>query len=65
MDNLPKFSGNCSLIHRSLLPDLPGIYFIGDEQSNIFYIRKAQNLRKHWAGKTYHLYKQFAKKKIG
>lgn len=62
MDNLPKFSGKCSLRSRSLLPNVPGIYFIADEQNNIFYIGKAQNLRKRWAGKTHHRYKQFARK---
>ncbi|NES71345.1 MAG: GIY-YIG nuclease family protein [Okeania sp. SIO2D1] len=62
MDNLPKFSGKCSLRNRSLLPDIPGIYFITNEQNNIFYIGKAQNLRKRWAGKNHHRYKQFARK---
>ncbi len=62
MDNLPKFSGKCSLRSHSLLPNLPGIYFIADEQNQILYIGQAQNLRKRWAGKTHHRYKQFARK---
>ncbi len=62
MDNLPKFYGKCSLRNRSLLAALPGIYFIADEQNQILYIGQAQNLRKRWAGKTHHRYKQFARK---
>ena len=66
MDNLPKFSGKCSLRSCSLLPDISGIYFIGDEQNQILYkilyIGQAQNLRKRWTGKTHHRYKQFARK---
>ena len=62
MDNLPDFSGKCSLRNRSILPDISGIYFITDEQNQILYIGQAKNLRKRWAGKTHHRYKQFARK---
>lgn len=62
MDNLPNFSGRYSLINRSCLPNLPGIYFVADEQNNILYIGQAQNLRMRWAGKSHHRYKQFARK---
>jgi len=62
MDNLPDFSGKCTLRNRSLLPDIPGIYFITDEQNQMLYIGQAKNLRKRWAGKTHHRYKQFARK---
>ena len=62
MDNLPKFSGKCTLRNRSLLPKIPGIYFIADEENQMLYIGQAKNLRKRWAGKTHHRYKQFARK---
>ncbi|CBN56835.1 MULTISPECIES: GIY-YIG nuclease family protein [Kamptonema] len=60
--SLEPLSGQLTLRLRDRLPDLPGIYFVVGEREQLFYIGQAKNLRKRWAGKSHHRYKQFARK---
>lgn len=39
---------------KQILPEYSGIYYVVDENNNIWYIGKAKNLRKRWQGKAHH-----------
>lgn len=39
---------------KQILPDYSGIYYVLDENNNVWYIGKAKNIRKRWQGKAHH-----------
>jgi excinuclease UvrABC nuclease subunit len=39
---------------KQILPEYSGIYYVIDETNNVWYIRKAKNIRKRWQGKAHH-----------
>jgi excinuclease UvrABC nuclease subunit len=47
---LPKVS----LETKELLPEYSGIYYVVDENKIVWYVGKAQNIRKRWQGKSHH-----------
>ena len=49
---------------KQLLPEVAGIYYVIDENNNVWYIGKAKNLCKRWQGKSHHrIYQLQAQKK--
>ncbi|MBW4534081.1 MAG: hypothetical protein KME09_09090 [Pleurocapsa minor HA4230-MV1] len=48
--HLPKVS----LETKELLPEYSGIYYVVDENKIVWYVGKAQNIRKRWQGKAHH-----------
>lgn len=48
--HLPKVS----LETKELLPEYSGIYYVVDENKIVWYVGKAQNIRKRWQGKSHH-----------
>lgn len=48
---------------RQLLPEQSGIYYVLDENFIIWYIGKAENLRKRWVGATHHRFYQLQKQR--
>jgi len=51
------------LTSKELLPEQSGIYYVLDEKSIIWYIGKARNLRRRWAGKSHHRWYQLQKER--
>ncbi len=39
---------------KQILPDYSGIYYVLDENNNVWYIGKAKNIRQRWQGKAHH-----------
>ncbi|MEG3925451.1 MULTISPECIES: hypothetical protein [unclassified Microcoleus] len=52
-----------SLKSRTLLPEESGIYYVVDENSIIWYIGKAKNLRTRWTGDSHHRLYQLQKQR--
>ncbi|MEG4446308.1 hypothetical protein QUB47_21405 [Microcoleus sp. AT9_B5] len=52
-----------SLNSRTLLPEESGIYYVVDENSIIWYIGKAKNLRTRWTGDSHHRLYQLQKQR--
>lgn len=49
---------------KQLLPEYSGIYYVLDENNNVWYIGKAKNICKRWQGKAHHrIYQLEAQKK--
>ncbi len=49
---------------KQLLPEYSGIYYVLDEDNQVWYIGKAKNIRKRWQGKAHHrIYQLKAQKK--
>ncbi len=49
---------------KELLPEISGIYYVIDENNNVWYIGKAKNICKRWRGKSHHrIYQLQAQKK--
>ena len=57
--NLPKIA----LQAKQLLPEYSGIYYVLDDNNNIWYIGQAKNIRKRWQGKSHHRIYQLAAQK--
>lgn len=51
------------LTSKELLPEKPGIYYVVDELSIIWYIGKAKNLRNRWAGDAHHRFEQLKRQR--
>ena len=54
---------NLPLKSRGELPEKSGIYYVIDDQSIIWYIGLAKNLRSRWAGKSHHRIYQLEKQR--
>jgi len=54
---------NLPLKSRGQLPEKSGIYYVIDDQSIIWYIGLAKNLRSRWAGKSHHRIYQLEKQR--
>jgi predicted GIY-YIG superfamily endonuclease len=54
---------NVTMKSRDLLPKAPGIYYVLDERSIVWYIGKAQNLQSRWQGKAHHRIDQLQKQR--
>ncbi|MTJ53323.1 excinuclease ABC subunit C [Anabaena sp. UHCC 0253] len=54
---------NLPLKSREQLPEKSGIYYVIDDQSIIWYIGLAKNLRSRWAGKSHHRIYQLEKQR--
>lgn len=57
--HLPKVD----LSLRQLLPECSGIYYVIDENKQVWYIGKATNINKRWQGKAHHRIYQFIARK--
>ncbi|MBE9224018.1 GIY-YIG nuclease family protein [Phormidium sp. LEGE 05292] len=51
------------LKYRDLLPEKSGIYYVLDEQSIVWYIGQAKNLRSRWSGNNHHRLYQLQKQR--